>query len=778
MPALLAQQPPPPAPSVPVPPPAPPAIPNAANPDQRVKALRAGSPGPGEYRFESKTQESDGDIRHLRGNVHIESVDKKMDADAVDYNDDTGDVEAWGNVRYENFLDGTKLNCDHAKYNVNTETGIFYDVRGTSETKIVARPGLLTTSNPFYFEGKWGERKDGKYIIHDGYVTDCKVPKPWWRLTAAKFDILPNDRAITYRALFRVKTIPIFYFPAYYKSLKVLPRQSGFLTPNIGHSTVYGEIFGLAYYWAISRSYDALYRIEYFTLRGPASNLEFRGKVRPGTDFSFQLYAVQDRGVNIGNASNGICPAGTSLAGEACIQKQGGEEFSFDGHSELGDGWVARVHIDYLSSFLFREAFSQSFHDTIFSETHSVGFVSKHWSSYAFDVVADRDQEFEDATPGDTIIIKKLPEADFLSRDRQILGGVVPLWFSFNSSAGFLDRSEPDFQTPTFVRRLDVYPEVTTAFHFAGFSLSASAAIRETDYSNSIVDNIISDRGILRNARELDVHLIPPAFERIFQSPKWLGGEKVKHVIEPRIDYKFVDGINDFNNIIRFDENDLMTDTDQVTLSVTNRLLVKDKNGNVNEVMSWELAQSRYFDPTFGGAVIPAQRNVIQSTEDLDGFDFLDGPRNYSPIVSVLRFQHVVGFEWRVDYDPLLGRISNSSFNGNIRLSKYFFSLGHTEVRENPVVTAPNNQINVLVAVGNQNRKGWNAAVNVFYDLDRDILDFATTEITYNTDCCGISVEYRRYNFGGVRDDTQYRLSFSIANIGSFGNMRKQERIY
>ncbi len=727
-----------------------------------MNALRAGSPGPGEYRFESKTQESDGDLRHLRGNVHIESIDKKMDADAVDYNDDTGDVEAWGNVRYENFLDGTKLNCDHAKYNVNTETGIFYDVRGTSETKIVARPGLLTTSNPFYFEGKWGERKEGKYIIHDGYVTDCKVPKPWWRLTAAKFDILPNDRAITYHAVFRVKKVPIFYFPVYYKSLKTLPRQSGFLTPNIGHSTLYGEIFGLAYYWAISRSYDALYRIEYFTLRGPASNLEFRGKVRPGTDFSVQLYAVEDRGVNIGNG---------------VIQKQGGEEFSFDGHSELGDGWVARAHIDYLSSFLFREAFSQSFHDTIFSETHSVGFVSKHWSSYAFDVVADRDEEFENPNPDDTIIIKKLPEADFLSRDRLILGGVVPLWFSFNSSAGFLDRTEPEFQTPTFVRRLDVYPEVTTAFHFAGFNLSASAAIRETDYGDTIVNGIISNQGILRNARELDVHLIPPAFERIFQSPKWLGGEKVKHVIEPRIDYKLVDGIVDFNKIVRFDENDLMTDTDQVTLSVTNRLLVKDKNGNVNEVMSWELAQSRYFDPSFGGAVIPGQRNVIESTEDLDGFDFLDGPRNYSPVVSVLRFQHVVGFEWRLDYDPLLGRISNSSFNGNIRLSKYFFSLGHTEVRQNPVVTAPNNQINVLVAVGNQNRKGWNAAVNAFYDLDRHVLDFATTEITYNTDCCGISVEYRRYNFG-VRDDTQYRLSFSIANIGSFGNMRKQERIY
>lgn len=763
LPALAGQQPPPPpGATASAPPPPVPEVPNAANPDQKLKNLRAGAPAPDQYTLDSETQESDGDLRHARGHVHLESIDKKLDADAVDYNYDTGDVEAWGNVRYENFEDGTKINCDHAKYNVNTETGIFYNIRGTSETKIVARPGLLTTNNPFYFEGKWGERVDGKYIIHEGFVTDCKIPKPWWRLTSAKFDILPGTRAITYRAVFRVKKIPIFYFPAYYKSLKTLPRQSGFLTPNIGHSSIYGEMFGLAYYWAISRSYDLLYRIQYFTLRGPAHTLEFRGKVRPGTDFGLNFYAVEDRGINIGNG---------------VIQKQGGEELQFDGRSELGDGWEARGHIDYLSSFLFREAFSQSFHDTIFSETHSVGFVIKHWSSYAFDVATDRDEEFENAIPNQTIVIKKVPMAEFLSRDRQILGGVLPVWFSFNSSAGLLDRTQPEFQTPTFVSRLDVYPEVTTAFHFGGFNITASGSIRETDYSNSFVNGLVTDQNLLRSAREIDVHLIPPALERIFQSPKWLGGDKVKHVIEPRIDYKFVDGIENFNNIIRFDENDLMNDTNQVTLSLTNRLYVKDKNGNVNEVMSWEVAQSRYFDPTFGGAVIPGQRNVIESTEELDGFDFLDGPRNYSPIVSILRFQHVVGFEWRLDYDPLLGRISNSSVNGNIRLSKYFFSLGHTTVNTDPVVAAPSNQINVLVAVGNQNRKGWNAAVTTFYDLRMHILDFATTEVSYNTDCCGISVEYRRYNFG-TRDDTQYRLSFSVANVGSFGNMRKQERIY
>ena len=30
----------------------------------------------------------------------------------------------------------------------------------------------------------------------------------------------------------------------------------------------------------------------------------------------------------------------------------------------------------------------------------------------------------------------------------------------------------------------------------------------------------------------------------------------------------------------------------------------------------------------------------------------------------------------------------------------------------------------------------------------------------------------------GVRDDTAYRFAFSIANIGTFGNLKKQERLF
>ena len=750
------------------PPPVPAEQPSVANPNQRLKIQRPEAPGVNDVKVNSVSQEQDGDVYHLRGNVVLETYDKKLEADEVDYNEDTKDAEARGNVRFENFTDGTKIIADHGTYNLDTETGMFYDVSGIFPTKIISRPGFLTTTNPFYFEGKWAERKEDRYILHDGFVTDCKVPKPWWRLTAPTFDIIPYDRAIAYHAIFHLRQLPLFYAPKYYKSLKKIPRQSGFMTPNIGRSTLYGMMVGLAYYWAINRSYDTLYRIQYFSARGFAHTYDFRGKVRPGTDIGFNLYAVNDRGVPIGNGQ---------------VQKQGGVQFKFDAKTQLADGWEGKMEIDYLSSFLFRQAFSQSFNQAIMSESHTVGFLTKHWSSFGMNIVAGRDEEFQSINPGDDIIIKRLPEFDFFSRDRQILSGPLPLWVSFDSSAGFYDRSQPVFgnqpalQTGAFVDRLDVYPHLTSAFHFLGFNFLANASARETEYGASVANTQFTGASFLRSARQATLEILPPSLERIFDAPKWLGGGKLKHVIEPRIEYEFVDGIDNFNRLLRFDEMDIMNNTNQLTFSIANRLFVKNKNGNVQEILTWEVSQARYFDPTFGGAVVAGQRNVIQSSEELDGFAFLNGPRNYSPVVSSLRYQQTWGFEWRLDYDPLLKHISNDEFNANFRWSKYFVTVGDSEVHTDPAIAPNSNQIHALFGWGQQTRKGWNGATSLYYDYMRHVLVFATTQITYNTDCCGISVEYNRFNVG-ARDDTQYRVAFAIANMGSFGTLRKQERIF
>jgi len=51
-------------------------------------------------------------------------------------------------------------------------------------------------------------------------------------------------------------------------------------------------------------------------------------------------------------------------------------------------------------------------------------------------------------------------------------------------------------------------------------------------------------------------------------------------------------------------------------------------------------------------------------------------------------------------------------------------------------------------------------------------------QVSYNGSCCGIAFEYRRLALGTIRTENQFRLALIIANIGTFGNLRRQEKIF
>jgi LPS-assembly protein len=93
------------------------------------------------------------------------------------------------------------------------------------------------------------------------------------------------------------------------------------------------------------------------------------------------------------------------------------------------------------------------------------------------------------------------------------------------------------------------------------------------------------------------------------------------------------------------------------------------------------------------------------------------------------------------------------------------------------VLSPVSNQFRGLIGLGKENRRGWNAAFLAIYDYTVRTTQYANAQITYNTDCCAYSFQYRRFNFG-TRDENQYRLSFQIANIGTFGTLRRQDRLF
>ena len=726
------------------------------------KRVQAGTGVSQEYvHISSVTQEVEGPLRHLRGMVLIETSDMKLKADEVDYNADTGDAEARGHVHFEHLVRGEILDCDHAEYNTETQTGKFYTVTGTAAARIQARKGLLTTRNPFYFEGKLAERLQDHYILHDGFLTDCLIPRPWWRLKSKTFLVVPEDHAITKQSWLYIRQVPIFYFPFFYKSLKKEPRKSGFLTPNIGHGQR-GYDVGLGYFWAINRSYDMAYRARYFSQAGLAHYLDFRGDPNDHTKFDILADGLKDQRLDY--------PSGSILQAHA--------------RSYLGNGWEARGELDYISSYAFRQQFTESFNEAVFSQTHSVAFAAKHWSDFGINIVTQRNVSYEDATVGNEVSSRKLPEGDFVMREHSVTMGGLPFWVSLNSSAGLLKRSDPAFQTRSFVPRLDFAPHLTTSVRWAGIQVTPSVGIEETFYDSSVApDGTLSGNNVMRSSRDLSVDVVLPSLERVFDAPPFLA-TKLKHVIEPRVTYKNVSGIGDINPVIRFDGTDVLSNTNQVEFSLTNRLLAKDKNGTVSDLLTWQLWFDHYFDPTFGGAILPNQRNILQSELDLTGYSFLNGARHSSPVVSSVRYQKgAIGVEWRTDYDPVRHVFAASSASVFVKQGQWLVLASHNSLKTDPVLAPSANQFFWRVVYGATNRKGLSYGADVLYDAHLGQVKNVLTQVTYNTDCCGLSVQYQRPLLplpltGVLAPRSEWRVAFAISNIGSFGNIKQQARIF
>jgi LPS-assembly protein len=301
---------------------------------------------------------------------------------------------------------------------------------------------------------------------------------------------------------------------------------------------------------------------------------------------------------------------------------------------------------------------------------------------------------------------------------------------------------------------------------------------------------------LTRSTRDFSLDLILPSLERIYNKHT-IFGEKLKHVIEPRATYKYVTGIgtdssclkaaqandtvdsagcSDFNHIIRFDENDLLANTNELTLSLTNRIYAKHKDGTVQEIFTWTLMQKRYFDPTFGGALIAAQPNIFAATSDLTAYSFLVGPRHYSPIVSLIRANPIggLGIQWQADYDPRSHAIVDSGFSVDYRWHMYYGSIGNNEVHSNPILMPYENQFTVRTGFGDPQHRGWNAGIEGVYDYRSGELLHYTTQVTYNTNCCGFSVQYFRINVG--QPHGVWEFAFALANIGTFGSLKKNER--
>jgi LPS-assembly protein len=752
-----------------------------------------------------------GDTATLYGVEEFHYRDYVVSADKVIYHRATTVVEVEGRVQVAGGPDDVLINADHGDLRLDMHTARFYNVNGSIGVRRAGRTIVFSTPNPFLFSGrvllKLGE---GNYRIVDGTMTNCRLPKPDWQLISRAIKV--NDgRASSTNVVFKLLGLPIFYIPYLRHPVDDTGRESGLLTPVLSTgSSIRGYTFGEQVYWVINRSMDMVVGSEYYSKRGFAPNGDFRYKGFGLDHLTARWNALLDRGIEVTQTPATDAKVGktTQLAAApiTTLVNQGGVDVAVVGRKDITPELRLAGNVEYLSSYVYRLVFNDNYSQAISSVVQSDVSLTHTHNGYVPSIALDRFQTFASSTSGDEARILHLPSLRFDVLDRPL--GASPLYWELGSSLSHLGRAEPGFHAHN-EGRFDFYPHLSLPINAGGWSIVPEAAVRETFYTNSQTPDLTganngipsaSADSLNRSDVEAAVDIRPPAVERDFTLSGW--NRTLRHVIEPEITYRYVGGIGaDARDVLLVDTTDIATNTNQVGFSLTQRLYLRptvvqpcpataeapsgvclDKP---REWASWQIAQEYFIDPNFGGALIPDRRNVFDATLDLSGVAFLTSPRNLSPIISRMRFEAIdnLRIEWDMDYDAKAGRISSDNVFAGYSWGNTTVGIGHAllnAVDENgkAATTIQSQQVQPFLSIGKPTAAGFNLAANGGYDFVHNSLQYAGVQAVYNWGCCGISMGYRRFALGSVRDETQWLYGITLASFGSVGDIRRSNSVF
>jgi len=725
--------------------------------------------------------------------------DYVLRADKVVYNQETSELEAEGHLQMSGGPDDIVLAASHGDMRLNMHTARFYDVTGTIGVRRAGRAIVYSTPNPFLFSARvLLQTGEGAYKIIDGTMTNCRLPKPDWQLLARQINIA-EGKASTKNTIFKLLGVPIFDLPYLSRPVDETGRVSGLLTPvfSVG-SSIRGFTAGEQAYIVLNRSMDMILGLEYYSKRGWAPNGDFRYKGPGLSHLTARWNALIDRGFEQLQTSG-------PQAGQTIYVNQGGVDILALGRKDLTPATRVAGNVEYLSNYVYRLVFNDNYWQAISSEVSSEAYLAHVHNGLVPSLRLGRIQNFAGSTEGDEVRILHLPSVRFDVLDEPV--GASPLHWGLGSSIAHLGRSEPDFHAHN-LGRFDLYPHISLPLVGGGWSIVPEVGARLTFYTGSQTPVLtsqnegtptVSHDPLRRTYAEASVDVRPPAVERDFivGGSNWM----LRHVIEPELTYHFVGGIgSQERNVLTIDTTDIVTDTNEVGYSLTQRFYLRrmvpkqcdpaaapevEGCSSPREWASWQIAQKYFFNANFGGALIPYRRNVFDTTLDLSGIAFLTQPRNLSPVISRLRFEAIdnLRIQWDLDYDPKAGRLGGNNIFAGYSWGDTTIGIGHSllngvDEMGSTASIIQSQQLEPFLQIGKQQKVGFNLAANGGYDFVHGALQYAGIQAVYNWNCCGLTVGYRRFALGSARDETQYLYSFTLANFGSVGDIRRSNTVF
>ncbi|WP_428101627.1 LPS-assembly protein LptD [Candidatus Rariloculus sp.] len=496
-----------------------------------------------------------GDTADFSEQVEIRYRDGSLSAERASYDRGSETVQIIGRATFRNsdlsvFAEGAELRTDDEQ--------IFFDRAGF---ELLSRSARGSAEDLLL-------RNDNTVELSAVNFTTCPPERVAWELLAREI-LLDVDRGFgTARGVkLAFRGVPIMYAP-YFTFPIDTRRKSGFLTPHFAERDRTGLDIGVPYYLNLAPNYDLTLEPRYLSKRGVQINGDFRYLTQSSTgQLSFE-YLPDDSQID-----------------------RTRRYVNFAHETFFGRGWQLLTGIEEVSDDAYFEDLGDSL--SITSQTHlnrylDVGFYADNWS------LRSRFQNYQTI---DALIeaedrpYERVPQLVF---DGRWSGNLV----GFESTTELVN-FDRDIATTGW--RFDSTQELSVLLARAGMYLTPAVAYRQTNYW---LDN--PEPGQARNmTRGLPIASIDTGltFERpAGKTASWI------QTLEPRMLYVHVpfedqDRLPVFDTIVpdfnlvqlfrkyQFVGPDRITDTDQVSLGISTRLI---DSATGKERLRATLGQTRY----------------------------------------------------------------------------------------------------------------------------------------------------------------------------------------
>lgn len=688
-------------------------------------AAPAGQANPTEVRILSRSQQRNGDRVYAAGDVEVRYGEVLVFADRVEYDLETKDVRAEGNVVVQ--TSGEIIRAERALYNLETGRGTIEQASG------LVQPSIL-------FEAETLERTQADvYTLKRARLTACAQPNPRWSFGLSRAKLQTGEYVEMWDAVVRIKSVPVLYLP--YLRYPLKDRATGFLAPQIGFGGDKGLSLTQSYYWAMAPNMDLTAGVDVYSKRGTGAGLEYRYLLPGGTKGDLNLYYFIYR-----RQDDGTRPGGSSIV-----------RLNHTQALPLGFSLVASV--DYQTSFAFLRDFDNNFQRALSYTRTSQAYLTRSWRRFNLSARASRFETYFSQLD-DSNVSTSLPQINFNVFKSKL---IAPVYFSLATSLARTQygwKSQYEAGTERRSTRLTLSPSLSVPFSSIPWLTATTTVTANLSYYGQSLDPAgtggIVDEPLFTRNLVATVEIVGPVFYRLFYGRS--GRARLKSIIEPYVTYSYDSPTSASDRVVT---NFGFFRYHQMSYGLTGRFLFKGAGDRSVEVFSLGLGQTYYFSPADGPL----------SLYPVDG-----RPPRFSEITGTLRFYPQAKFSldasagYNTYYDTLsslrLSATAGSKADGEFLTLTWFKSRNAWVAGADPALLALYNRDQVG-ALGGLRLPGLDLDLQLEADYnikDRRLL-YTGAQATYHYQCIDIMIDVRAFYYR-AKADTQVRVSVGLGSIG------------